>query len=109
VLGERRLAREDLAQDGAQPEHVAALVEAVHLAARLLGRHVGRRAQGLPGVGLAPRGVTPQRADGGERGLRVLCGPVAVAGAEHLGQAPVHDLHLPEIPHHHVGRLQVAV
>ena len=28
---------------------------------------------------------------------------------QHLGQSPVHDLHLAEAAHHHVGRLEVAV
>ena len=34
--------RQNLAQDGTQPEHIGALVDAPHLAARLLRRHVGR-------------------------------------------------------------------
>jgi hypothetical protein len=45
IAGERRLARQDFAQDGAQAEDVAALVEVLDLAARLLGGHVRRRAQ----------------------------------------------------------------
>ena len=42
---ERRLAGEDLAEDRAQGEDVGPLVDPVDLAAGLLGRHVGRRAQ----------------------------------------------------------------
>src|SRR5262249_9530993 len=43
----------------------------------------------------------------GRRLLRasLLLGP----RAQYLGQPPVHDLHFPEAPYHHIGWLEVAV
>jgi hypothetical protein len=45
------LARKDDAQDGAQAEDVTTLVQPAYLAAGLLRRHVGERAQDRPGPG----------------------------------------------------------
>ncbi len=47
---ERRPPRDELVQHGPQPVDVRAPVEGVNVAARLLGRHVGRRPQGQTGV-----------------------------------------------------------
>ena len=100
-----RLVGQDDAQDGAQSEYIAALVQLVDLAARLLRRHVGRRTHHRAGLRLQSAAVA---AHGGDNaGLLLLNGRMLVAA--HLGQAPVHDLHLVECPDHHVGRLQVAV
>ena len=106
-----RLAAQDFAEDGAQPEDVSSLVEPVGLAARLLGRHVSRGAQHRP----CPRGS-------GTAAIAVANGPDGVAEiaprslliggsrrTEHFGQSPVHDLHLAEPAHHDIGRFEVAV
>ena len=41
----RRFPGQDLAQDRAEPEHVAAPIEVLDVSERLLGRHVGRGAE----------------------------------------------------------------
>ncbi|MBX3463976.1 MAG: hypothetical protein KF830_12460 [Planctomycetes bacterium] len=84
----RRRAGQDLAEDRTETEHVATAVDASEFAARLLGRHVGRRAR-----------------DPGRRG-RIASGAV---GVELQRDPPIHDLHLAERAHHDVVRLQIAV
>jgi hypothetical protein len=93
-----RFAREDLAQDGAQAEHVRTLIDTLDLAARLFGGHVARRAAGR----LAHhRIVHPDQG----AGLRSLTLPAR----QHQRQAPVQHDHFAERPENNVGRLQVAV
>ena len=113
----RRLARQDLAQDRAQTEHVGAAVEMGDVAVGLLRRHVRRRAQDRAGLGVGAE-LPPSRCCGGADHRLVLRHLMRPAGAflvgdaplgQHLGQPPVHHLHLAERPHHDVGRLQVAV
>ncbi len=111
VSGVGRLAREDLAQDRTEAEHVRALVHVLDLAERLLGRHVGERAHDRARDGL---GALALRAHGGDRSQigrdgagRALVGDPA--SREHLREAPVEHLHLTEGADHHVGRLQVPV
>ncbi len=111
--GEGRGPREDLAEDRTQGEDVGALVQGLDLAARLLGRHVGRGPHHAP----RPRGVVavPAPPSGHRRLVRLDVDgrPVLVLGCigpqQDLGQAPVHDLDLAEAAHHDVRRLQVAV
>jgi hypothetical protein len=105
VAGERRLAGEDFAQDGAEAEHVGALVEPLDLAAGLLRRHVRRRPHRLAVPRTLP-GVAAHRPHHAGRRRRLRRRP---ALGLYLGQAPVHELHLAEGADHHVGRLQVAV
>ena len=85
VAAERPLAGEQLVEDDAEAVDVAAGVDRVRLAAGLLGRHVGRRAEHLA-VG---------------RHRRV----VGVA----LGQAEVHEVRLAVGVEQDVRRLDVAV
>ena len=108
---ERGLAGEDLAEDRAQREDVRPLVQRVQLAPGLLGRHVRRRAEHRADPRIQPLRFAAQRPDGGgavagaEHPLLVGHAPLV----EHLGQAPIHDLHLAERPDHDVRRLQVPV
>ena len=107
---ERRPAGEDLAEDRAQAEDVGPLVDAVQLAAGLLGRHVRRRPQHAPGLRLAAGPTAAAAGDDG--GLRHGAAPRLVGDAavgQDLRQAPVHHLDLAEGADHHVGRLEVAV
>jgi len=104
--GVGRGAGQQVVEHRAQAEHVGALVD--RLAARLLGRHVRRRAHHRAGDGedrLLRGGRRPGAvALGAGAGQRV--GAVVV---EILGQAPVDDDDLAEVAHQHVGRLEVAV
>ena len=70
---ERRLAREDLAEDGAEPEDVGPLVDPVQLAPRLLGRHVAGRAHHRAG----PRAPTSEP----DRAVRTVTGSSGSASA----------------------------
>ncbi len=86
---------------GAQAVDVRPRAEVLQVAARLLGAHVGRRAQGAAGQGL-------RAAAGGAGHER----PLARAGlglAGGLGQAPVDDQRLAVLADDDVARLQVAV
>ena len=107
VADVRREAGENLDQDRAEGEHVAALVEVLELPHRLLRRDVGRRLAaegGRVAVGVDER-------DAAELRLRVLRTPLVrdPAVREDRREAPVHDLDLPERPDHDVLRPQVAV
>ncbi|MFO0799706.1 MAG: hypothetical protein U0804_19725 [Gemmataceae bacterium] len=108
---ERRAAGEDDREHGAEAEHVAAGRHLVGRPGRLLGRHVRRRPHHRAGL----RVVRVRVAEGAH--LRVRRGGVRVGGgavgpaadAEHLGQPPVHHLHLAEGADHDVRGLEVAV
>ena len=112
--GEGWDARQHLAEDRAQREHFGPLVDLVNLPARLLGRHVRRRAQDRSGA--RELGIRVRAGLGARRGDDRLVADLAGGGVvdhpatrQHLGQAPVHHLDFAETPHHHVRRLQVAV
>src|SRR5262249_54233890 len=101
---------QDHAQDGAQAEHVSPLVEALDLAAGLLGGHVGGRPQHaahLRGWLLGSGPYTEDRA--GLLGRPCWRGGLVGICGEELGESPVHDLHFAEDPDHDVARLEVAV
>ena len=111
-----RLPREDFAQDGAQTEHVRALVDEVDIPARLLWRHVSGRSQDVPrpGHSLVVRGVLPihGRVRVAFRNFRIGGLPIPDrlrSLRKVLGQSPVHDLDLAEGADHDVERFQVAV
>ena len=103
---------QDRRQDRPQPEHVAA--------ARPPCRppRPPARAACTPACparcpacvkGPARPAAAPTTVPARGRPLRVVVRPSGGPVAEHLGQPPVHDLHLAERPDHDVGRLQVAV
>ena len=101
-----RLTCEDLAEDSPQAEHIRAAVHVRGEPAGLLRRHVGPGPQHAAGLGMIAQlgpGIV----------VRAIPGPLFdrsnVGAGEHLGQAPVHHLHLTEAADHHVGRLEVAV
>jgi hypothetical protein len=102
---ERRAAGEDRAEDRPQPEHVAALVHLIDRADRLFRGHVRRRAENRPGLRLRFLGRTRivERARGGRFGGKVGHVPTE------FREAPIHDLHFAEGPHHDVQRLEIAV
>src|SRR5262249_61352380 len=88
-----RPAGQDLAQDGAQAEHVTAAVEQGDVALGLLRRHVRRRAQQTAGLGVRPGAgaAAARRADLRALVLVLPAGPLLVGQAalsQHLGQAP---------------------
>ena len=85
VAAERPIAGQELVEHDAQTVDVAASVDAVALAAGLLGAHVGRRSQ--------------QLADPGHGDL------IAVS----LGQSEIHHVGAPVDADHDVRRLDVAV
>ena len=99
-----RAAGEDLAQDRPEREHVAALVEIVDVAHRLLRRHV----RGCSHDGSGDRGGPLGFASNG-RDHRLVRPRLDLALAEDLREPPVDDLHLAERADHHVRRLEIAV
>jgi hypothetical protein len=94
----------------AQRVDVRARVHALDLAARLLGRHVGRRADdaALDGAELVLLALPALEAGDAGR-ARVDADVLGVGLADEPRQAPVHHEDLAEAPDHHVARLQVAV
>ena len=111
TAGERRAAREDLAQDRPQREDVGPLVHPLDLPVGLLGGHVGGRAQHAPRARAVDLRVAPRRRDDRLPLVAVAELPIVgdAAAGQDLGEAPVHHLHLAERPHHDVRRLEVAV
>ncbi len=110
AAAERRLAGQDLAEDRAEREHVAPLVERVDLAPGLLGRHVGGRSQDAPGLGVVGFRLAPGGGDHRVAARQARRGVVDDSPArQDLRQAPVHQLHLAERADHDVRRLQVAM
>ena len=99
-----RMAREDVIEDRAEAVDVGALVEPLDLAARLLGRHVGRRAHDVALLREERRVVA--RAPRTDHRLRRVG---VVRATDDLREAPVHDEDLAEASDHDVGGLQVAV
>jgi hypothetical protein len=90
------LERQRLEQDGAERVHVGPRVDALHLAARLLRRHVPGRPE--------------QRARlRSGRGRRVGHVEGHIGRARDARDAPIEDVHLAELPEHDVGRLQIPV
>ena len=107
VRDERRLAREDHAQDRAEAEDIGPLGDEVDRPERLFGRHERRGPEQAPGLG----DVTAIAAET-EFSIEGFVAPIGVCGgsfAQLLGQAPVHHLHFAVAPDHHIGRFQVAV
>ena len=98
---ERQRAGRHLVEHGAEGKQVGAGVE--FLAARLLGRHVGDRADGGAGAGE----VLFDGAGGHFR--RRASGQVGVLADGHLGQAEVENLGVAALGHKNVCRLDVAV
>ncbi len=104
AAGDRRSQGEERVQQPAQGVDVGPLVHALELAARLLGRHVARRAEDRALLGQEGCAARARRALGPGAGDARLLSAVA-----QLGEAPVHDQHLAELAHHDVARLEVAV
>ena len=100
AAGERQGAGHHLIQDHAEREQVGASVELV--AERLLGRHVGDRAQ----HGTGTRQIRFDRAG---LSLVPIRGGRRVELRHQLGQPEVEDLHLAGARHEDVRRLQVAM
>ena len=96
--GVRRHASEQVVEHRAERVDVGPLVDG--LAAGLLRRHVGGRAEHRPDARLV------RSAGHGRARAAVLCNRRA---AQVLRQAPVHEHGLPERAHEHVRRLEVAV
>ncbi|MFO0890076.1 MAG: hypothetical protein U0790_13170 [Isosphaeraceae bacterium] len=110
VTPERRLAGQDSAEHGAQAEHVAACVHPADDAGCLFRRHERRSAQHAARLReRAIRVALAQHRGAAGRRLRLVLRGLASGVAQHLGKSPIHHLHLAEGPHHHVGRLQIAV
>ncbi len=108
-----RSAREQLAQDRAEREHVGALVELFDLALRLLRRHVRGRAHHGADHRIGSRRARTA-AHGLDHRVQGLAAPRALlvrdsAAAQHFRETPVDDLHLAEGAHHDVRGLQVTV
>ena len=106
IVAEKRMAAgRELVQDHAEREDIGARIE--RGAEHLLGRHVGRCADPRAGVG----------EDGAATVVAALHCPAAWPKArvrqmrrhDLLGEAEVHDLHVPLRRHHHVGGLEVAM
>ena len=93
VPAKRRAPGEHLVQQHAETEHVAAMIDLP--AARLLGRHVGDRAEHQPGIGVGL----------GQR----LAARVAAQRVDQLSQAEIDDLGMTIFRQHHVGRLEIAM
>ena len=94
-----------LVEQRAQGIHIAAGIDLVNLAQRLLGWHVGGRARHLPHlrlVGAVAAAVGLHRVE-----LAVVGRPVGPA--QHLGQAPVEHQHLAVAAHHDVVGLEIAM
>ena len=91
--GERVSAREQLVQQNAEREQVAAAIG--RLASNLLRRHIGGR---------AAHDALFTRRDRDHAGL-----VDRVGSRQACGEAEVHDLDVAVLGEHHVGRLQVAV
>jgi hypothetical protein len=99
--GVRRLVREHLVEEGPQGVDVRLFGYVLHVAARLLGGHVGRRSDDVP-VQRPPRfRLVADRVD--------ESGPGPILSVADLGQPPVHDQHFPERADHDVFRFEVAV
>ena len=87
---------------------IAPYVNLVALAARLLGGHVRRRAdEGAHTRRVHARPLALGALGHGQRPLGA--GGGVPLRRDRLGDAPVHEHHLPEPAHHDVGRLDVAV
>ena len=111
--GERGRAGQDLAEDRTQGEDVGPLVHRADLAPGLLRRHVGGRTQHRAGQRqLHVRGAAAARRRNDFLPLGHPARPLVVGDAaqgQHLGQPPIHHLHLAERADHDVRRLQVPV
>jgi hypothetical protein len=100
---ERRRADHDLVEQGAERVDVRTLVDLVEVTARLLGRHVGRRAERDTRDRLLP-GLAAQAAE--LRGEHPAQEVLALAA---LGQPPVEHDGLAVVADHHVLGLEVPV
>ncbi len=99
----RRATREQLVEHGPQGPHVRLLVDGLQVAPGLLRAHVGRRAHGRAGHGMA-LGGRPIELD---LALEVLLPQVLLPSD--LGQPPVEHHGLAELAEHHVLGLDVPV
>ncbi len=107
VTLERRLERENLVENRPQPVDIGPVIQLVCLPGSLLGRYVRRRAHDRP-VERQQRAARPLGDPAPPKIERARsCGRIGVP--RHLGQAPVHHLHLAELPDHQVGRLEVSM
>ena len=86
------MARQQFVQQDPEAEDIGPMIDL--RAARLLGRHVGRRAERHPRLGHVPGACH---------------GPVAAECVHKFRQTEVDDLRVSLFGQHHVGRLQVAV
>ena len=98
----RRLSREQVIEDGADREHVGALVDLCDARGGLLGRHVGRRAEQRSRDGGVLR--AGGRAERGVDGLDALADL-----APHLRDPPVEQHRLAVLAEHDVVGFHVAV
>ncbi len=102
-------AGEDLAQNRAQAEYVGSFIDSIGLASGLFGCHVGRRAQDRAQPRDIDAGIVTNRLDTLFGTWLRWNGFVRRDGLEHLGQAPVHDLHFTEAADHDVAGLEITV
>ena len=107
----QRLQREDLEEDRAERVDVGARVDAIALAADLLGRHVPRRADHRAVCGAA-RQSRDGRLEAWPRSRSTLAGGLRTSSSRRrrsLREPPVEHVDLAEVAEHDVRRLEIAV
>ena len=108
-----RCAGEDLTEERAEGKDIGTLVQLFDAPLGLFGRHVLEGAHDGSAQGLGARAVV-SAANGSNQSIG-LKGGLARGGlateflVDHLGEPPVHDLHLAKSTDHYVVRLEVAM